>query len=88
MLTKRAEHDISQNVVCNYRAVAKLHPIYITVNYSGQQLPIKRTRDFLKALLCNAFKKSFVTADVTWNSDNEPLAASITGQPRGDCPYL
>ena len=25
--------------------------------------------------------------DVTWNSDNESLPASMTGQPRGDCPY-
>ncbi len=27
-------------------------------------------------------------ADVTWNSDEESLAASQAGQPRGDCPYL
>ena len=25
--------------------------------------------------------------DVTWNSDDESLVASTTGQPRGDCPY-
>jgi hypothetical protein len=29
-----------------------------------------------------------ILTDVTWNSDNEPLAASITGQSRGICPYL
>jgi hypothetical protein len=23
-----------------------------------------------------------------WNADDESLAASVTGQPRGDCPYL
>jgi hypothetical protein len=26
--------------------------------------------------------------DVTWNADDESLAANKTGQPRGDCPYL
>jgi hypothetical protein len=31
--------------------------------------------------------RHFLTV-VTWNSDDEPLAASVTGQPRGDCPYL
>jgi hypothetical protein len=25
--------------------------------------------------------------DVTWNSENESLATSEAGQPRGDCPY-
>ena len=29
----------------------------------------------------------FYITDVTWNSDNESLVASTTGQPRGDCPY-
>ncbi|MEA5478625.1 hypothetical protein VB774_13435 [Pseudanabaena galeata UHCC 0370] len=28
-----------------------------------------------------------VRTDVTWNSDDESLVASTTGQPRGDCPY-
>ncbi|OYQ62737.1 hypothetical protein B9G53_20695 [Pseudanabaena sp. SR411] len=41
--------------------LAKLYSIYITVNYSGQQLPIKRTRNFLKALQSNAFKKFLVS---------------------------
>ncbi|TYQ24578.1 hypothetical protein PseudUWO311_18515 [Pseudanabaena sp. UWO311] len=26
--------------------------------------------------------------DVTWNLDGRPLAASVAGQLRGDCPYL
>jgi hypothetical protein len=26
--------------------------------------------------------------DVTWNADDESPAASVAGQPRGDCPYL
>ena len=29
---------------------------------------------------------SYLT-DVTWNSDDEFIAASEAGQPRGDCPY-
>ena len=28
-----------------------------------------------------------IKTDVTWNSDDESLVASTTGQPRGDCPY-
>jgi len=27
-----------------------------------------------------------VTTDVTWKEDDKPLAASVAGQPRGDCP--
>jgi len=34
------------------------------------------------------FRELILETDVTWDSDNEPLAASITGQPRGDYPYL
>jgi hypothetical protein len=30
----------------------------------------------------------FNLIDVTQNADNESLAASQAGQPRGDCPYL
>jgi hypothetical protein len=30
----------------------------------------------------------FYVTDVTRNADDEFLAASVAGQPRGDCPYL
>jgi hypothetical protein len=43
---------------------------------------------FLKASLRLAFKKPILITDVTWNTDDESLAASVAGQPRGDCPYL
>jgi hypothetical protein len=44
---------------------------------------------FVKALLRSAFTNLSVLlkTDVTWNSDDESLVASTTGQPRGDCPY-
>jgi len=29
-----------------------------------------------------------ITTDVMWKEDDKPLAASVAGQPRGDCPYL
>jgi hypothetical protein len=37
---------------------------------------------------CCSMKYLGIITDVTWNSDNELLAVSEAGQPRGDCPYL
>ncbi|MEY3303857.1 MAG: hypothetical protein RLZZ139_2230 [Cyanobacteriota bacterium] len=41
---------------------------------------LRRTKIVIM-LLCH------LKTDVTWNSDDESLVASTTGQPRGHCPY-
>jgi hypothetical protein len=33
-------------------------------------------------------RKGLSVTDVTWNLDDESPIVSVTGQPRGDCPYL
>jgi hypothetical protein len=52
------------------------------MNYSPQHSAVS----FSRTLSQKGF--THILTDVTWNADDESLAASVAGQPRGDGDYL